>query len=176
MLNKDTLKYTPFLFEFKYIQISSSTTAIMPICTHLPVRPGSQPGRLCRAGTPPGAGSSSHGWVSSRFVPLWKVELRLVRFQHPSPELLLSAATHPEPDFIGVLTVQGKKQNKNTALHRPNPWERTVVSKHYNNSNKNDILIFRCRVKLFPAQKCASGEYCDGSYSLQENDVLRSIK
>lgn len=145
-----------------------------PSCTHLPVRPGSQPGRLCRAGTPPGAGSSSHGWVSSWFVPLWKVELRPARFQHPSPELLLSAAAHPEPDFIGLLTVQEKKTKKKTALHRPKPvgTHLRVISKHYNNSNKNDILIFRCRLKLF---SCT--EVCrDGSYPLQENDTLRSIK
>lgn len=70
----------------------------------------------------------------------------------------------------------GEKKKKQTSPSKPVGTHLRVISKHYNNSTKNDILIFRCRIKLFPAQKCASAEYCDGSYPRRENDMLRSIK
>lgn len=86
-----------------------------------------------------------------RFVPLRKVQLRPLRFQHRGAELLLSAATHPQPDFIGVLTVQRKtKTQPNCTL----PFKTVgthlrVISKHYSNWNKMDILLFPLQIKAF---------------------------
>lgn len=157
---KNTLHFS---LNVKPFQISSSSTAFLRICsppTPTPVWPDALTFQSAQGRCPGGCAQQAHHREHhhrrtvgchrglSRFG---KVELRPDRSQHPSPELLLSAATHPEPDFIGLLTVQGEKKNtKNCpSPSKPVATHLQVVSKHYNNSNKNDILIFRCRFKLF---------------------------
>lgn len=97
-------------FRFQHHHHQRVSFPLLAGCTHLPLRPGSLPRRLRSADTPPGAPASPppppHGRVSSRLVPLLLDGQSSRDFQQPSPEPLLSAATHPEPDLIGVVTVQ----------------------------------------------------------------------
>lgn len=125
--NEDTWWYQNthhFSLNLKPIQIASSTTAIVricfpPPCTHLPVRPGSQPGRLRRAGTPPGAGSSSHGWVSSWFVPLWKVGAPSAQISAPRSRTAAFSCDASRTRFHRASHSSGKNKNKNKNCTSP---------------------------------------------------------
>lgn len=94
-------------------------------CTHLPACPGSLPRRLCKAGTPPGEGSTSRAQdpscsvLVSEVVPRQKFRSVRSGSTPESPELVLSAAMHPERSFDGVFD---EFNRANSPIQDNNKW------------------------------------------------------
>lgn len=156
------LKYTTFLFKFETL---SDLFLINCFSAHLlpSVGPDALTFQSAQGRCPGGGAEQAHHREHHHrriavgchrgFVPLWKV-WSSVSGQISAPESRSAAfscdASRTRFHRGSHSSGEGKKKTK-TVLHRPKPvaTHLQVISKHYNNSNKNDILIFRCRFKLF---------------------------